>query len=884
MAEPLGLRMARALIRATAWLVPAGRREAWRREWEGEVAGRWRRVDGRNRTMVEQLDIVRRTAGCVPDAIYIRRGEGMMRGWMDDLVGGARSLRRHPRYTAIVVVTLAMGVGLTAAIFGTARDVLLRPFPYPDAEQVVAVAGFDVDRPGTLGNVTYPNLSDLSESSESVREFALARWWIPAHEDEDGARVVRGATVTANFFDVLGVAPGLGRFFHPGEQGDGREAFVVLSHGYWQERFGSDPGVVGESIRLSGVSYEVIGVTDESFEDPWLLGGPGSQPQLWRTVASPPSEWPRSGRSWRGIARLSENVPLMQAQAEVDGSFARLVDAWPEHNTDRRIALVPLREFVSGSARPVLLLLSGGAGLLLLIACANLANLMLGRAMDRRAEVLLQRALGADDIRIVRTALMEVGLLTLAGGVAGLGVAVLLGRAARAAGALLPRPVTGVVDLNVVAFAMLTSTFAAILFGLGPSLHALRTGFSGERSMSGRRFTSGPARERSRRSLVVGQVALTAVLLVACGLLGRSFLALGQVDLGLTTERVFGVEIHGSAWADLDPSGSQAQWADVLRAVRAVPGVEQAGAIDYLPLGGSYSCDGVYRADVPAPAPGEGRCAEVRVVLPGALGAMGIDVVRGRAIERSDDADGSAVVVIDESLAESLWPGGDPIGGRIHVHTREHEVVGVTRDMRHFGPGRSGAPMLYLPAPQEAWNGVQRGLALVYRSDGTVDIRSIQAAVHSINPRIALGDLVAFEDLLRETLALPRFRAVLMAAFGVAALLQALLGIGGILAFSVARRTREMGVRVALGARPQEVRHMVLREGAMLTVLGLSIGLFGVALLAGVIESMLFQVRVWDPVVWGGVVMVLGGAATLACWLPARRASAVQPIEALASE
>lgn len=805
-----------------------------------------------------------------------------MKGWVDDFVGAWRSLRRHPRYAAVVVVTLTLGVGVTSTIFGVARDVLLRPFPYPDADRVVAVASYDVDRPDELGNVTYPNLTDLAASVGSVESIGLARWWTPALEDEGGALVVRGATVTSNFFSILGVEAGVGRFFYPDEQGAGREPVVVLSHALWLERFGADPAAVGSVARLNGTPYRIIGVTSPSFEDPWLLGGPGAEPLLWRTVDSPPSDWPRSGRSWRGIGRVSSQASLDQARIEVGSAFERLAEAWPDHNANKGMALVPLRERVSGPSRPVLMVLAGAVGLLLLIACANLTNLMLGRAIDREGEVKLHRALGASGARIVRRSLAEVALLGAVGGALGLGLAVLLGEASRAAGRLMPRPVSGEVDVGIVLFAVLVTTGAAALFGLLPSLQALRSSRLGGADL-GRR-TAGRGREGLRRGLVVGQIAVSCVLLVACGLLGRSLHRLGAVELGVLTEQVYGVELHGSAWYDLNPVSAERQWASVLDAVRAVPGVTHAGAIDYLPLSDNYSCDGVHRTDRPEP-PGEGQCAEVRVVLPGALSTMGIELVRGRLMERSDGVDQPPVVVIDEALARAMWPGEDPLGQGIEVHIREHEVVGIVRDMKHFGPGEQGPPMLYLHAPQEGWNGITRGLSLVYATtDASVDISSVRSAVHSVNPAIALGPVQPFEQLLSEHMAAPRFRTVLMAAFAGAAALLAALGIGGVLLFSVARRSRELGVRLALGARPPDVRWLVMREGALLVGLGLVFGFVGAAGAGRILESMLFEVTARDPWVFLAVAVALCTFSLIASWVPAHRASRVDPIQALGSD
>jgi putative ABC transport system permease protein len=796
----------------------------------------------------------------------------------------ARGLLRRPGFSGMVVATLALGIGAATAIFGVARDVLLRPFPYPDPDRVVSVQDVRADR-DELSNVAYPNIADLDAAARSFEEIGAARWWDPALEDETGSIVLRGATVTANFFRILGVEPGEGRFFRPDEEGEGREPHVVLAHALWVERFGADPNAVGRDLRLSGETYRVIGVTPADFEDPWLMDGPGAEPQIWRTVWSEPSEWPRSGRSWRGIARLGSGVSLQVAQEELRAIFARLAETYPEANANRDVRITPLKELVTGSAQPVLYVLLASVGLLLLIACTNLANLLIGRVLDRRRESAVRRALGASAWRIVGRSLAETGLLAAAGGVAGVVLAVWLGGLATGLTGMLPRPVTGAVDLPVLAFATVLTVGVGLLCGVGPALHATRLD-PGAAGLAGARGSS-PDRgaQRARRLLVVSQLALTTALLIGAGLLGRSLQRLGSVDVGLRTEGVVGVQLHGSAWSGFAAEAAQARWDAVLDAVRAQPAVTAAGAIDYLPLGGNYSCDGIEREDQPPPAPGEGRCAEVRVVLPGALEAMEIPLLRGRLMDDRDGADQPPVVVIDENMARAFWPSEDPLGARIRVHTRTHEVVGVVGNMLHFGPGGAVRPMLYLNAPQEGWNGISRGLAVVARGSDVPSLSAaIPAAVAEVDASIALAELQPLAQLLDRSLAAPRFRTYLMAAFGITALLLSVLGIAGLMSYSVARRRRELGVRLALGARADEVRGLVLREGTRLTAAGIAIGLGGAFAISGALEALLFDMSSRDPLVYGGVVSILALSTTVACYVPARRASKVDPVEALAAE
>lgn len=880
-----GPRLALGIVRAVAVLVPPAARAAWRHEWEAELQARWNELAARSAlTTGARWDLCARALGSALDAMTLGKGGWGMDGFAQDVRLATRSLARRPGFTAVVVLTLAAGIGANTAMFGIARDVLLRPFPYPDADRVMALHDARADG-GVGGNVTYPNLADLADAATSFDGIAATRWWVPALEDASGSIVLRGATVTGAFFDVLGVEAGEGRFFRPDEHGPGRPAQVVISHSLWESRFGADPGIVGRSLRLSGEEHVVIGVTGADFEDPWLMEGPGSEPQIWRSVASPPSEWPRSGRSWMGIARVRAGVALDAAQDELDAAFAGLVEAYPEDNTGYRATLTPLRDRIAGPAEPVLYTLLGAVGLLLLIACVNLASLLLGRALERQGELAVHRALGASTWRTIRRGFTEVGLLAAMGGGLGVVLAVWLGRLARGLGPMLPRPVTGSIDLQVAAFAVAVTAMAALLFGTVPALHTARSGDALPGRDSARGRTLGRSGQRLRRGLVVGELALTTALLVGAGLLVRSFQRLDGVELGVRTAGVIGVELHGAAWGDLSPEAAQAQWDAVLEAVRAAPGVESVGAIDYLPLGGSYSCDGIQRVDQPPPAAGEGRCAEVRVVLPGALETLELALVRGRHIAESDGPDAPLVAVIDARMAEEFWPGEDPIGARFQVHTREHEVVGIVADMQHFGPGGATRPMVYLHAPQEGWNGIARGLALVARGgDAGALVSPIRRAVADVNASIAFGEFQPMDGLLDRTLAAPRFRTQLMVGFGLVALLLAVLGVAGVMSFSVTRRTPELGLRLALGARPAELRSLVLGEGVRLVAAGIAFGLAAALAMAGVVDRLLFEVGARDPSVYTVVALVLSACALAACWLPARRASALDPTVALNAE
>ncbi len=882
-----GPTVALLLVRVASVFVPDHERTEWLREWEAELTGRWAdRLSG-PAGWASGPRLARTALGAFVDAWALRARSGAFGGLGIELRVAVRSLGRRPVFAGLVVGILALGIGANATLYSVARDQLLRPFPYPDADRVATVLSLRRNATEFSGNVAYPNMADLDETATSLSDLGVIRYWTPALTDVGDAAVLDGATVTSNFFRILAVEPGLGRFFAPEEQGTGREPVVVLSHGFWQSRYGAEPEVVGSTLTLNGTSYRVIGITGAEFEDPGLLGGVGSEPQVWRTVASPPSEWPRSGRSWKAIGRVRPGLEISEAQAELDGLMGGLARAYPDHNAGRTVRIVPLRDRIAGPIRSAVLLLLGGVVLLLLVATANLAGLLLGRVLERQREFVLMRALGASGWRVLRVGLAEVAILSVAGGLGGLGVTALLLRGiGRVAPTVLPRAASGGLDPTVIGFAALATALCALLFGLAPALHGTRAAYPGPRLQGGRGSSAGLRGNRFRRGLVVTQMALTTVLLVASGLMARSFQQLGQVDLGLDPGGVIAMPLHGSAWWDLSEDAARAQWQDVLDAVKSTPGVTSAGAMDYVPLGGDYSCDGIRRDDRPPPGAGEGRCAEVRVVLPATLQTLGISLVKGRHISRTDGPDAVPVAVIDQSLADALWPGEDPIGKRMHVHVNVHEVVGVVADMRHFGAGMPSNPMVYLHAPQEGWNGITRGLSVVFRTDGVpVSVTgAVRAAIAEVNPTIAAGEVVTLERLERLTLAGPRFRALLLSLFAGSALALSILGIGGVMAYSVAMRTREMGVRVALGARPHDVRAMVLREGVRLTALGVGVGLILALAVAGSLDSLLFEVQGRDPFTYGAALALVTAAGLVSCYLPARRASRVEPATVLTAE
>ncbi len=845
-----------------------GRRHAWP---GGEVGSR--------------LFVVR-AAGAVPDAAYLLAGGVTMDGFGKDLAMAVRGLRRRPGFAVVAVLTLALGIGANTALFSIVQGVLLRPLVLGDPAALVGLRGINEASP-EHGNVSYPNLRDVSLQSTTLESVAGASSWRPAFTEADNAAVVRGLTVSWNYFGVLGVEPVLGRFFDQEEEGEGRRPVVVLDFGLWQTRFGGDLSVVGQTVQLDNQAYEVVGVTPRMFEDP-VSGMDNSSIEVWRTPWFEAPDWFRSGRSWKGVARLSAGATVEMAGEELATIMTRLAEAYPEENAKQSMVAVPLRELIVGDVRRGIMVLFGAVGFLLLISCANVANLLLGRAAERQHDVAVRRALGASRGRLAAQVMSESLVLAVLGGVVGvalayLGLDVVVGLAAGA----MPRLEGIGIDSAVLVFTAAVSVFTGLLFGIIPAVHGTRGTGSFAIGASERQGTGGRARGRLRRALVVAELSLTVVLLVGAGLFVRSLWLLGAVDVGVSTETLVTMDLHGSAWWDLDEDEAEALYDGVFGAVGAVPGVQAVGAIDILPLSDNHSCDGTRREDLPPPAPGEGECAEVRSVTPGAFSALGVRLLQGRMLGRADGKDDVRVAVVSKSTAEMFWaPDERVVGTPIRIHSETWEVVGIVSDVRHYGPGEPPRAHVYLPAVQEPWNGISRGMTLAVRAD--MDPASlapqIRSAIQSVNSTIPVDNVQTGQQLLRGSVAGPRFRSAVLLSFGVVGLLLSMIGVVGVMAFSVSQRRREIGVRMALGAARSTVRSMVLREGLTLILAGIAIGVPTAVAVGRLVSGLLFGVSATDLWILVPVPLVLASVAYVACYFPATRAARVDPMESLRSE
>ncbi|HEX8272227.1 MAG TPA: ABC transporter permease [Longimicrobiaceae bacterium] len=804
---------------------------------------------------------------------------------LQDVRYAFRRLRKSPGFAAVAILTLALGIGANSAIFSVVNAVLLRSLPYADAERLVLVT--HLTSTGDRAPMSPANFRDARREVRSLEELSFWSY-------SGSGRTLTGvgdpvqldaASVGAGFFDVLRARPLLGRTFRPDENEPGHNRVAVLGHGVWRQRFGADPKVVGRTITLDGEPYQVVGVMPEGF------GYPGDRevwvPQEYEEFFM--SEASRGSWFMVGIGRLKPGVPHERAAREVAALGARLSRQYPETNATVGLTSISLYENMVGDVRTSLLVLLGAVGLVLLIACANVANLLLARAAAREAEVAVRVALGAGRRRLIRQLLAESLVLALLGGLAGLLLAV-WGTSALVA--LDPQGIPRLdevrVDGTVVAFTLGAALLAGVLFGMVPAVQVTRSGLFGSLREGGRGALSGRGSARVRSALVVVEMALAVMLLAGAGLLIRSFVRLQEVDPGFRTEGALSFTLSLPSAAYGEDAARAAFYERLLERLEGLPGVRSAAAVSQLPMGGSaqfltFAVDG--RAPV---QPGNDPAAQVLRATPGYFRSLAIPVERGRAFSEQDRAGTPRVVVLNRAAVRRFFPGEEPLGQRILMAlgadtvTVPWEVVGVVGDVRHFGVEAEAQPAMYFPqaqAPAGSMGVVVRTAVAPLSVAGAV-----RREVRALDPNLPLGDLQPLEQLTADSVSQPRFYMLMLCIFAGVALALAAIGIFGVISYSVAQRTREIGVRVALGADPASVLRIVVGGALGLAALGVGIGLLGALAGTRVLSGLLFGVAATDPATYAGVAVVLLAVAGLASWLPARAATRVDPAIALRAE
>jgi putative ABC transport system permease protein len=865
------------LIRFVGLIVPRRLRTDWRQEWEAELQYRetllagWERLNWQTK-----LNLLWRSTSAFWDALWLqpRRLEDEM---FQDLRFGLRMLLKQPGFTTIAVLTLALGIGANTAIFSVAHALVLRPLPYHEPERLVLLSG--TGRNGGRSFIPYPNFSDWRERGQSFEGMASIRSQGFNLTGIDRPVSLRGRTVNWNFFHLLGVQPQLGRLFVSADDRYGAARTVLLSDGLWKGQFGGDPGIIGKKLMLDGEPYEVIGVLPPGFEyfradALYAPIGLFLKPDvlLQRSV----------GMGLYALGRLKPGITLEQANSELEGIAAQLRREYPVENKDRGAMAEPLQDVMSEDVRRWLWVLLGAVGFILLIACTNVANLLLVRASERRKELALRLALGAGRGRIVRQLLSESLLLALLGGACGalLGRWMLAGLLALAPDNI-PQLKRVSLNLTVLLFTLSMAALTSVLCGLLPALHAARTDLQAMLKESGR-GSVGTARDLTRKTLLTVEVSLALVLLVGAGLLLRSMAQVLDVNPGFQTANLLTTRFNLVSEAYTVPR-RLAFFDESLARLGALPGVRGAALTRSLPIDGSDWISYFMTADKPAPA--DLPSAAMIPISANYFEVMGMPLLKGRSFSAADTAEAPRVVVINQTLAARIWPGESPIGKRFKNGRPESqnpwcEVVGVVADVKLEGLERDTPLQVYLPLSQQPHS---PGLWLVVRTAGDPlqAVAAVERTIHAVEKDLPLFPSRTMEQRLGSSLATRRLTLSLLLSLAVLALVLAAIGIYGVTSYSVRQRTQELGIRLALGAQRRDVLKLVLAQGLKLTLLGVGLGLLAALALTKWLEALLFNVRPTDPLTFTVIAVVLVLVALVACWVPARRAAKVDPLVAL---
>jgi putative ABC transport system permease protein len=806
-----------------------------------------------------------------------------MEAFVRDLKYAMRMLVSRPGFTVLAVVCLALGIGASAAIFSVVNGVLLKPLPYPDSEKLAA---FGTTRGKVeIGSISGPDFVDLRAGSTHA-DLAVYSDASFSLRSNDAAVQMRGAQISSNLFRVVGVSPMLGRGPTIEEELPKRGREVVLGYGAWQRLFQGDPKIVGKPIRLDAIDYTVIGVMPKGFTFP--VSSEDIDAWVPLTLAGDSTFAEQRGSHYlRGIARLKPGASVSQAQSELAMIAARLSALYPGTNHDRSARMKPFQDTIVSGSRTSLLVLAGAVGCLLLIACANVANLMLARSSLRSKEVAVRTAIGASRSVILRQVLTESVLLAVVGGIAGLLLAVwgtdlLLTIAPRA----LPRVNDISLDWRVVLFTTIVTIGTGVLFGLMPAIQLSSADLNGTLKDGGRSVTGSGGGNRTRSALVIAEVALSLVLLAGAGLLSATLLRLQQVDPGFDAHDIVTAEMSLPESRYRTDVQQAAFYDQMLEKVRSIPGVSSAAGVSILPLTGNnmvigFALEGEPRGDgIPSP---HGEMLDV--VTTDFFSVMKIPLKMGRSFTEADDSTAPPVIIVNEAFAKKYWPGENPIGKRVSAGYNSDSlraVIGVVGNVRRLALDTDPAPAMYLSEHQASYS----GLTLVVRTrDNATNVpAALKHTLVSLDPDQSLGTIRSMESVLARSLAQQRFSASLLGIFAMIALALSAVGIFGVMTAMVTQRTRELAVRLALGAHPRKVLQLVMSHGASLAGIGIVIGLFGAFALSRVVAGMLYNVSASDPRTLLGVSLLLAAVALLACYIPARRATRLDPIITLREE
>ena len=813
---------------------------------------------------------------------------------MQDLRYGVRVLLKSPGFAAVAVIVLALGIGANTAIFSVVNAVLLRPLPYQDAGRLVQVWHVPPAKnfPGmTEFAVSAANYLDWRDQNHVFDQLAIYSFANLNLTGKGQPESVTSAVVSPNFFSALRVRPLSGRAIAPEEDQPGHANVVVLSHAFWREHFGSDSSIVGQNITLNQQSYTVVGVMPPRFEMPPSV-------QIWTPLAWTDKEKVVRGEHHFGvIGRLKAGIDLKQAQAEMNTISSRLEEQYPADDKGWGAVVVPLREQLVASVRPALLVLLGAVAFVLLIACANVANLMLAKTLGRRKEIAIRSALGASRVRIVQQVLSETILLALAGGILGLLIAHF---GVRLISAFLANQLSLSPEINldgwVLAFTLMVSLLTGVLAGLAPALRLTRTDLNEALKQGLGRTDSDSGGRRTRGVLVVSEVALSLMLLIGAGLMIRSLWMLRNVDPGLDPNNVLTMTVGIPVPSTRFPTPLQQSnfFNDVLQRVRALPGVESAGVIDALPLSGGGSIQPVAIEGRPAQQMADQPEVAVRTISPGYIRSLHIPLLDGRDLSDSDTAGRPYAVLISESMAKRFWPKENPLGKHLtltFLPDASREIVGIVGDVKDSGLDVTDpVAMLYMPLGQLStpllggWTSFPMWLVVRTNSNPSSLTSAVTGAVHQVDSELPLLQIRTMQDVVGESLSQQRFNMLLLAVFAALALLLAAIGIYSVLSYSVKRRVREIGIRMALGAQVRDVLRLIVVEGMRPTLIGVAIGIAGALALGRILANLIYGVKPTDPITFGAVAVLLVAVGFFASVIPAYRATRVEPMKTLRDE
>jgi putative ABC transport system permease protein len=796
-----------------------------------------------------------------------------------------RNFLKHPGFSLIVVFTLALGIGANTAIFSVVHAVLLSPLPYKDPDKLVVLSGKNEKQNRYQQPVSYPNIMDLKQANNVFEHLSSVRAESFSLTDRDEPERVTGVRVSSNVLSLLGVNPALGRNFLPEEEQPAKAAVALVGYGLWQRRYDGDPRLIGQAIIVDGKSYTVIGILPAWLKQPGLPIANASSIDVWIPVLPSAGEQNRNFANMRIVARLKSGVTMAQAQAEVDTLAGRLEKQYPDSNTNVRFDVAGLREQVTGRVSKALWILLGVVGCVLLIACVNVANLFLARASSRQSEVAVRTALGATRRQLIKELLTECVTLSLSGGLLGLLLAYLgVNLMTSLSTGNIPRADEIGLSREVLMFTLLISLLTGLAFGIVPAFQSTRSQLS-EELKEGKKGASGSVRHRrSLDALVVAEIALALVLVACAGLMMRSFRSVLGIDPGFDPRNVltFSAALPQASYKDQQQHLQFFERA--LAKIQALPGVQAAAGTFRVPITGFATVIFTVQGK-PVPS-GQEPVADYRAITSDYFRAMGIRLLKGRQFSERDNAEAPDAVIVNDELARRFWPGEDPIGKRLQVGTelmRWREVVGVVGNARLSGLEAKVDSAIYIPFPQNSWPNALRNSFIVLRanSDPQNLVPAIRRELHSIDPSFPVAQLRSMEDIIGESLSQRRFNTALLALFAFLAGALATVGIYGVMSYSVTQRTREMGIRMALGAGRSDITRLVAVSGARLAAVGIAFGVGAAVISSQLISSLLFGVSAIDPVTFVFSAILMGAVTLLASYIPSRRAAGTDPITAL---